>query len=122
MFTKEQQKSMLHRAARSSNMDGHIVTTPPATMAERAMTRFGGKASTPRKNSYLYCDSVDVCFFYGPTDAPTVTSTARWTYGAKDLDRLSEAANLIKTMLYNMSVESVLENLTADSEKVVEDE
>lgn len=60
MFTKEQQKSMLHRAARSSNMDGHIVaTSPPVTMAERAMTWFGGKKNTPRKNSYLYCNSVD---------------------------------------------------------------
>lgn len=116
MFTKEQQKSMLHRAARSSNMDGHIVTTPPVTMAERAMTRFGGKASTPRKNSYLYCDSVDACFFYGPTGAPTVTFTARWTYGAKDLDKLGEMANLIETMLHNMSVESALENLTANSD------
>lgn len=116
MFTKEQQKSMLYRAARSSNMDGHIVTTPPATMAERAMTRFGGKASTPRKNSYLYCDRVDACFFYGPTGAPTVTFAARWTYRAKDLDKLSETAKLIKTMLYNMTVESVLENLTADSD------
>ena len=121
MFTKEQQKSMLHRAARSSNMDGHIVSTPPVTMAERAMTRFGGKANTPRKNSYLYCDSVDACFFYGPTGAPTVTFTARWTYGAKDLEKLGETAELIKTMLYNMSVESVLENLTADSEKELED-
>lgn len=116
MFTKEQQKSMLHRAARSSNMDGHIVTTPPATMAERAMTRFGGKASTPRKNSYLYCDSVDACFFYGPTGAPTVTFTARWTYGAKDLDKLGETAELIKTMLYNMNVEAILTNLATDGE------
>lgn len=115
MFTKEQQISMLQRAARASGMDGHIVATPPATMAERAMTYFGGKKNPPRKNSYLYCDSVDACFFYGPTDAPTVTFTARWTYGAKDLDRLSEAANLIRTMLHNMNVESVLENLTADS-------
>lgn len=119
MFTKEQQESMLHRAARSSNMDGHIVATPPATMAERAMTRFGGKASTPRKNSYLYCDSVDACFFYGPTDAPTVTFTVRWTYGAKDLDRLGEAANLIKTMLHNMNVEATLTNLAANNEEEV---
>lgn len=73
------------------------------------------------KNSYLYCDSVDACFFYGPTGAPTVTFTARWTYGAKDLDRLGEAAELIKTMLYNMTVESVLENLTADSKGNLED-
>lgn len=62
------------------------------------------------------CKSVDACFFYGLTDAPTVTFTARWTYGARDLDKLGEAAELIKTMLYNMSVESVLENLTADSD------
>lgn len=121
MFTKEQQKSMLHRAARSSNMDGHIVATPPATMAEHAMTRFGGKASTPRKNSYLYCDSVDACFFYGPTGAPTVTFTARWTYGAKDLDKLGETAELVKIMLYNMNIQAVLTKLSAGSERKVED-
>ena len=121
MFTKEQKISMLQRAARASGMDGHIVAQPPATMAERAMTWFGGKKNTPRKNSYLYCDSVDACFFYGPTGAPTVTFTARWTYGARDLDKLSETAELIKTMLYNMSVESVLENLTADSKGNLED-
>lgn len=114
MFTREQQKSMLYCAARSSNMDGHIVATPPATMAERAMTRFGGKASTPRKNSYLYCDSVDACFFYGPTGAPTVAFTARWSYGAKDLDRMGETAELIKTMLHNMQFQAVLANLSAD--------
>lgn len=116
MFTKEQQISMLQRAARASNMDGHITAAPPTTMAERGMTYFGGRKNTPRKNSYLYCDSVDACFFYGPTDAPTVTFTARWTYGAKDLDRLGEAANLIKTMLHNMNIEAILTNLAANNE------
>lgn len=46
----------------------------------------------------------------------TVTFTARWVYGAKDLDRLSEAANLIRTMLHNMNVEAVLTNLATDGE------
>ena len=64
---------------------------------------------------------MDACFFYGPTGAPTVTFTARWTYGAKDIDKLGETAELIKTMLYNMSVESVLENFTADSGRGTED-
>lgn len=73
------------------------------------------------KNSYLYCDSVDACFFYGPTGAPTVTFTARWTYGAKDIDKLGETAELMKTMLYNMTVEAALENLTADSKGNLED-
>ena len=85
-FTKDQQIVMLHDAARASGMDGHIV-------------------NTPRKNSYLYLDSVDACFFYSNIGAPTVTLTARWSCGAKDLDRLADAAELIKTMLQNMKAQ-----------------
>ena len=94
---------MLHDAARASGMDGHIVSEPPpGTMAERVMTWFGGRKNTPRKNSYLYLDSVDACFFYSNFGTPTVTLTARWSCGAKDLDRLADAAELIKTMLRAM--------------------
>lgn len=92
-FTKDQQIVMLHDAARASGMDDHIVSEPPpGTMAERVMTWFGGRKNTPRKNSYLYLDSVDACFFYSNIGVPTVTLTARWSCGAKDLDRLADAA------------------------------
>ena len=88
-FTKDQQIVMLHDAARASGMDGHIVSEPPpGTMAERVMTWFGGRKNTPRKNSYLYLDSVDACFFYSNFGTPT--------------DRLADAAELIKTMLRAM--------------------
>ncbi len=102
IFTREQQTVMLHDAARAANMDGHVTSAPPATMAERAMTWWGGRKNTPRKNSYLYCDSVDACFFYTVDGTPTVTITARWTCGAKDLDHMADAAALIKTMLQAM--------------------
>lgn len=106
-FTKDQQIVMLHDAARASGMDGHIVSEPPpGTMAERVMTWFGGRKNTPRKNSYLYLDSVDACFFYSNLGTPTVTLTARWSCGAKDLDRLADAAELIKTMLQNMKAQA----------------
>lgn len=101
-FTKDQQIVMLHDAARASGMDGHIVSEPPpGTMAERVMT-CSAAARTPPKNSYLYLDSVDACFFYSNFGTPTVTLTARWSCGAKDLDRLADAAELIKTMLRAM--------------------
>ena len=77
IFTREQQTVMLHDAARAANMDGHVTSTPPSTMAERAMTWWGGRKNTPRKNSYLYCDSVDACFFYTADGTPTVTITRR---------------------------------------------
>ena len=61
-LTKDQQIIMLCDAARASSMDGHIVSEPPpSTMAERVMTWLGGRKNTPRKNSYLYLDSVDAC-------------------------------------------------------------
>lgn len=70
-LTKDQQIVMLHDAARASSMDGHIVSEPPpSTMAERVMTWFGGRKNTPRKNSYLYLDSVDACFFYSNFGTP----------------------------------------------------
>lgn len=102
IFTREQRTVMLHDAARAANMDGHVTSAPPSTMAERAMTWWGGRKNTPRKNSYLYCDSVDACFFYTVDGTPTVTITARWTCGAKDLDRMADAAALIKAMLQAM--------------------
>ena len=88
-FTKDQQIVMLHDAARASGMDGHIVSEPPpGTMAERVMTWFGGRKNT------------------SDIGAPTVTLTARWSCGAKDLDRLADAAELIKTMLQNMKAQA----------------
>ena len=69
-LTKDQQIIMLCDAARASSMDGHIVSEPPpSTMAERVMTWFGGRKNTPRKNSYLYLDSVDPYrHAYGPLE------------------------------------------------------
>ncbi len=67
MFTKEQQKSMLHRAARSSNMDGRYVWrrqedgsvmrfyegTRPCCVSHRLtlVRKFG----TPKQNVYFKC-------------------------------------------------------------------
>ena len=102
-FTKEQQAIMLHDAARASHMDGHVTTSRPYTMAEKAMAHFGGKPGTPRKKSFLYLDAVDACFFYDDNGKAVVTCTARWSAGAADLDKMANAAELIKTMLQNMT-------------------
>jgi len=80
---------------------GDHVTRFGDSAAERVMRMFGGRKNTPRKNSYLYCDAVDACFYFW-NDKACCAFAARWFNGAKDLDRLQDAGTLIKTMLYNM--------------------
>jgi hypothetical protein len=65
------------------------------------MQMFGGKKNTPRKMSYLYCDSVDACFYF-QGDMACCTLTARWFTGAKDIIRLNDVGVLISKMLENM--------------------
>lgn len=99
-LTKEQQENLLHEAARKSDVGGHVQSMG-CTAAERVMQMFGGKQNTPRTMSYLYCDSVDACFYY-QNDKACCVFTAKWLVGTKDLARLDEAGKLISTMLNNM--------------------
>lgn len=102
MLTKAQQAKILHDAARMSNMDGHVYDGPPSTCAEKAMVMFGTPKNTPRKNSYLYCNSVDACFYF-ERDIARMTITAKLTVGCVDIDTLkSTALDMVKTMLQNM--------------------
>ena len=101
-LTKEQQAILLHDAAILSGMNGHVQTSGD-TAAERAMRMFGGRKDAPRKMSYLYCSSVDACFYYN-NDRACVTFTAQWFVGAKDLEgaKLVNAVSYIRNMLDNM--------------------
>ena len=93
---------LLHDAARLCGMDGHIQTVGN-TAAEKVMLYFGGKKNTPRKMSYLYCDSVDACFYFS-NDKPCCVLTARWFAGAADLteSKMVTAVAYIRNMLTKM--------------------
>ena len=98
----DDQAILLHDAARLCGMDGHIQTVG-STAAEKIMLYFGGKKNTPRKMSYLYCDSVDACFYFS-NNKPCCVITARWFAGAKDLtdDKMLTAVSQIRDMLTKM--------------------
>ena len=104
VLTKAKMEGIIHDAARACGMDGHIdVATAQAnlgTQAEMMMGRFGS-GRMPHKNSYLYLDSVDACFYISRGRA-NCTFTARWFSESKDLDRLAEAGALVKKMLQEM--------------------
>lgn len=102
MISKEKQAQLLHDAAVMSGLDGHVRTTG-STAAEKIMQMLGGSKNTPRKMSYLFCDSVDACFYYSSKEA-CVAFAARWYAGSKDLEgeRPNKTAKIIRTMLRNM--------------------
>ena len=93
----EQPRVILHDAVRACGLDGHI-SEHTGTAAEGALLRFGGNKKQPRKNSYLFLDSVDACFHIQHNKACCVFS-ARWYATSEDLGKLDEAGALIKEVL-----------------------
>ena len=103
MLSEKQKSDLLHDAARLTGLDSHIFNGKPQTAAEFLMVRTGGLKDEPRKNSYLFCDTIDACFYYRGTRA-CCTFTAKWCEGAKDLEptRISRAMQIVSDMLKNM--------------------
>ena len=61
----------------------------------------------PYKKSYLYCDSLDTCFFFDHDGCACVSVSASWRNGAKDLGRpIREALTHIQKMLNTMTEEA----------------
>lgn len=109
-LTIDQEESALYQAARRLGLDAHITHMERKgdayTYAEKLMLNSYRKGM-PYKTSYLYCDTVDACFFFDHDGRPAVTISARWTQGAKDLGKpIREALTLIQKMLDAMADET----------------
>lgn len=61
------------------------------TWAERIAAGFHVKSAFPVKNTYMYCHTLDMCFFYDINMVPTVTYAGYTQYMAKDTVALPEA-------------------------------
>lgn len=91
--------ALLADAARLAGLDANITDCKPQTFAEKMA--FGTKR-VHHKNSFLYCDAVDACFFYTESRQPVVCFTARWGIGYKDITdqtRILNTFGKINTML-----------------------
>ena len=109
MLTNEQKSEIIHKSARACGLDGHIVVADKQSNLYTYAEKFMGKMShykNPHKNSYLYCDSVDACFFI-ERDIANVTFTARWYAGSKDLNisHMEKTVITINKMLETMQCE-----------------
>jgi hypothetical protein len=111
ILNNDQKTVILYNACRKCNLDAHIVSAEKVselyTLAEIGIKKFGTNFKTPHKNSYLFCDSVDACFYITDHDFPCVNITAKLTAGSKDLtiERVEKALSTINELLNAIQAE-----------------
>lgn len=76
-MTVDKQAELIHKACRECGLDGHVkwieTKEDVQTWAEKIAERFRLTRNMPLKNSYMYCEQLDMCFFYTEWDLPVVT-------------------------------------------------
>lgn len=108
-LTIAQEHEALYNAAHRANLDAHIKhlsrKSDAFTAAEKLMLMQYHK-DMPVKASYLYCDSLDACFFFNTAGKACVTISAFWGYGTADLgEPIEKALKYIREMLQYMTDE-----------------
>lgn len=76
-MTPERQVELISKACKEAWLDSHIRQIErrkdAQTWAEKIAVQFmQAGQQLPVKNSYMFCDTLDMCFFYGPGDTPKV--------------------------------------------------
>ena len=104
-MTERQQAEFISAACREAGLDGHIEwiegRKQAHTWAERIAVRFKGNGRLPVKNSYMYCDTLDMCFFYTSQGVPQAAYAGLTAAASKDLEegKLAEAFRKADTVL-----------------------
>lgn len=104
-MNNEERHDALHDAARMCGLDGHVKVitykneccTRAEQIAEAEMAR-----PFPVKNSYLYCGTVDACFYYDREDNACCAFSGHVRYGSGDYGRMGAIARLVQSMLFAM--------------------
>lgn len=117
-MTERQQAAFISAACREAGLDGHIEwiegRKQAHTWAERIAVRFKGNGRLPVKNSYMYCDTLDMCFFYSESGMPSMSYAGYVTSASTDITegKLVKAFQTADTVLRIMKrlAEEALEN------------
>lgn len=73
----ELQEKIIEAACKTANLGAHITKitskSSASTWAERIAVQYrAGNTAMPVKNSYMYCDTLDMCFFFLNGHTPAV--------------------------------------------------
>ena len=104
-YSHEQQEKAMRIAAKRMNLDAHITTLRYKkdlhTWADRILTRFFRKGM-PIKRSYLFCDCLDVDFFFTESGEAAFTYAGYADHKECDDEKLLKAMQIAKQMREEM--------------------
>lgn len=107
-MTEQRQAELIAAACKEAGLDGHIRwiegRKQAHTWAEKIAVRFKGNSNLPVKNSYMYCDTLDMCFCYNQQGTPIMSYAGYVTADSPDITegKLLEAFRLARQVLSAM--------------------
>ena len=88
-MTPKKQAELIHTACVESGLDGHIKWIEQHKDAHTAAERLADTSRNyrvlPVKNSYMYCDSLDMCFFYSRHNNASLAYSGCTLYASTDI-------------------------------------
>lgn len=107
-MTPERQAELIYKACKEAGLDSHIRfierKKDAQTWAEKIAVQFFRGGQFPVKNSYMYCNTLDMCFFFGPGNTPKIAYAGHAGAREKDITegKLIEAFRKADTVLRAM--------------------
>ncbi len=107
-MTEQRQAELIAAACREAGLDAHIKwierKKEAHTRAEQIAACFKGEAPLPVKNSYMFCETLDMCFFYTPQGEPQFAFSGYARLNSPDIaeGKLVEAFRNADTILRAM--------------------
>ena len=126
LITGEKQAEIIAQACKENGLDGHIkwirwkkdAGTRAEQMARDNKVYLEGTRPFPVKNSYMYCDSLDMCFFFLLGTKATLTYSGRTNAGLPDI----KDGKIIKAFEAAQKVLDRMEKLATEEEERLEKE
>lgn len=85
----EKSADCIRRACEACGVDGHVVwfsdQIKPNSPDQRIAAATLNRKNFPAKVSFMYCDGLDMCFFYGPNGKAYCSYSGLTTAGSDDI-------------------------------------
>lgn len=112
----KRQAELIANACKEAGLDGHIKWIESKkeahTRAEQIAVYFKGEAPLPVKNSYMFCETLDMCFFYTQTGEPQFSFSGYARLNSPDITE----GKLVEAFKKADAVLRVMEQLAKEEE------